>query len=155
MRNGIKVIGACMALALAGMTQAADGVSLNAGRVRADDTAKLAKFYQDAFGMKEVQRIEMPNMLEIMLNFGDTEAAAKANPAAQVVIMQAPRPKEADTIPHIIFNVTDMNATVARVKAAGGKMDREPFEFQKSGIFIGMLTDPQGNKVELLQFPKK
>ncbi len=48
-----------------------------------------------------------------------------------------------------------MAATVAAVKAAGGKMDAEPKEFGKTGIMIGMLVDPAGNHVEMIQRPKK
>ncbi len=44
----------------------------------------LEKFYETAFGMQEVQRI---GRNEVMLNFGDSVATAKANPAAQIVIM--------------------------------------------------------------------
>ncbi|MEJ0008445.1 MAG: hypothetical protein WDM77_19305 [Steroidobacteraceae bacterium] len=63
------------------------GVALNAARVGAVDVAALARFYQAAFGLQEVNRLELPGRLEIMLNFGDSVAAAKANPAAQIVIM--------------------------------------------------------------------
>ena len=57
-------------------------------------------------------------------------------------------------IPHLIFNVTDMNATVAAITAAGGKMDRAPFVFGNSGITIGLGVDPEGNHFEMLQQPK-
>jgi predicted enzyme related to lactoylglutathione lyase len=60
-----------------------------------------------------------------------------------------------DDLPHVVFNVTDMTATVAALKAAGGKMEREPFEFGKSGIMIGMGVDPAGNHFEMIQQPKK
>lgn len=142
------------ALMVAGAAHA-DGVSLNGGRVGATDSPALAKFYEAAFGLKEVQRLTFPNMIEIMMNFGDTAEAAKKNPAAQIVIMQVKSIDATDTVPHLIFNVTDMNATVAKLKAAGGKMDAEPKEFGKTGIVIGMATDPAGNHIEMLQQPKK
>jgi predicted enzyme related to lactoylglutathione lyase len=44
---------------------------------------------------------------------------------------------------------------VAALKAAGGKMEREPFEFGKTGIWIGMGIDPAGNHFEMIQQPKK
>ena len=34
-----------------------------------------------------------------------------------------------DPIAHVILNVTDMDATVAAIKAAGGSMDGEPRPF--------------------------
>jgi hypothetical protein len=72
--------GASLLVALA----APAGVTLNAARVAAVDVPALEKFYETAFGMQEVQRI---GSQEVMLNFGDSVAAAKANPAAQIVIM--------------------------------------------------------------------
>lgn len=143
------------AAAVLGVATAQADVTLNAVRVGAKDVASLAKFYQAAFGMQEVQRITAPTFLEIMLNFGGTADAAKANKGSQVVIMQRAADDGADTLPHVIFNVTDVTAVVAAAKAAGGKVEREPFEYEKTGIMIGMLIDPAGNHIELLQQPKR
>ena len=54
-------------------------VTLNSVRVGAQDTAVLAKFYEAAFGMFEVNRINVPGGAEIFVNFGATADAAKAN----------------------------------------------------------------------------
>jgi len=148
------LVGMGAALLLAGAAQA-DGVSFNSARVGATDSPALAKFYEAAFGLKEVQRLTFPNMIEIMLNFGDTTEEAKKNPNAQIVIMQVKSVPAQDTVPHLIFNVTDMDATVAKLKAAGGKMDADPKEFGKTGIIIGMATDPAGNHIEMIQQPRK
>jgi predicted enzyme related to lactoylglutathione lyase len=58
-----------------------------------------------------------------------------------------------DQVAHLIFDVTEMDSTVAAVKAAGGTVQREPFEFGDTGIRIGIVSDPAGNLVELLQQP--
>ncbi len=144
--------GACAMFALAGGAQA--GVTLNAARVGAEDVAALARFYESAFGLQEVNRLEFPGMLEIMLNFGDTVAAAKANPGAQIVIMHRASNAIADPVPHLILDVTDIAATGAAVKAAGGSMDGEPRPFGKSGMVIGFAVDPAGNRIELIQPPR-
>ena len=127
------------------------GVTLNAARVAAVDVPALEKFYKAAFGMQEVQRI---GSMEVMLNFGDSVATAKANPAAQIVIMHRDSDDQKDAIAHLIFNVTDMDATVAAITAAGGKVDRKPFVFGNTGITIGLAEDPAGNHIEMLQQPK-
>jgi predicted enzyme related to lactoylglutathione lyase len=142
-------LGVCAALL--GMGSAQAGVTLNSARVGAVDVAALEKFYEAAFGMQEVQKI---GTTEVMLNFGDTVAAAKANPGSQIVIMHRDSDETKDTIAHVIFNVTDMNATVAAITAAGGKMERAPFVFGNSGITIGLGVDPAGNHFEMLQQPK-
>ena len=133
----------------------AAGITLNGIRVGAKDVTALAKFYQSAFGMFEVQRIQNPQMLEIMLDFGATAEAAKANAGADVVIMQRATDDGADTMAHLIFTVTDMDAVVKAIKAAGGKMERDPFEYGNTGIRIGMGIDPAGNHFEMLQFAKR
>jgi len=46
-----------------------------------------------------------------------------------------------------------MDGLVKAIKAAGGKMEREPFVFGNSGIRIGMGIDPAGNHFEMIQAP--
>ena len=130
------------------------GVTLGAGRVGAEDVAATAKFYESAFGLKEVNRIQVRDTVEIFLNFGDTVDAAKANTNAQILVMHRASNAIDDPVPHLILYVTDIAATAAAVKAAGGKMDGEPRPFGKSGMVIGMALDPAGNRLELIQRPK-
>jgi predicted enzyme related to lactoylglutathione lyase len=145
-------VAAGAAFMLAGIAQA--GVTLNAARVGGSDVAALAKFYESAFGLKEVNRLQFPGMLEIMMNFGDTTAAAKANPAAQIVVMHRAQALE-DPVPHVVLNVSDVKATAAAVKAAGGSRRGEPRPFGKTGIVIGIAADPAGNLIEMIQQPKR
>ena len=65
------VIAATAVLLLASSARAQ--VKLDSVRVGAQDTAALAKFYQSAFGMFEVNRINVPGGAEIFLNFGDPQ----------------------------------------------------------------------------------
>ncbi len=139
--------------AVLAMATANAGVSLNSVRIGAKDVAAVAKFYQAAFGMWEVQRISQPNMLEIMLAFGATVEAAKANTGSQIVIMQRAADDSSDTLAHVILSVTDAVATTKAAKAAGARVEREPFEYNKTGIWIAMLVDPAGNHIEMLQMP--
>ena len=128
-------------------------VTLNSVRVGAKDTVALAKFYEAAFGMQEVNRIDSPGGPEVFVNFGATVDAAKANKSEPVVLMHRDSDDIKDAIPHIIFNVKDMAATVAAIKAAGGSMASEPRPFRNSGIVIGIAMDPAGNRIEMIQRP--
>ncbi len=151
MKNLLKIA----AIALIAMPALAD-VSLNGVRVGAKDTEGLAKFYSAAFGMAEVQRIPQQGQSgpEIMLNFGKTPAAAQANRnklgGSDIVIMPRASDDVKDEIAHVVLNVTDIDATVAAVKAAGGKMERDVFVYGGT-IKIGMAVDPAGNHIELIQ----
>lgn len=128
-------------------------VTLNSVRVGAKDTAALAKFYQAAFGMKEVNRIDSPGGAEIFVNFGATTDTAKANKSEPIVIMHRDSDDAKDPIAHVILNVKDMAATVAAIKAAGGSMTGEPRPFGNTGIVIGIAVDPAGNRIEMIQRP--
>jgi len=88
------------------------------------------------------------------LNFGATEAAAKANTGPQVVLMPRPSDDIADTMPHLIFNVDDIHQAMAAIKTAGGVMQTEtPVSIPDGGatIMIAIARDPAGNPLELIQ----
>lgn len=144
------VMMATAALLLAGAAHAQ--VSLNSVRVGAQDTAVLAKFYESAFGMFEVNRINVPGGAEIFVNFGATADAAKANKSEPIVITHRDSDLK-DPIAHVILNVKDMSATVAAIKAAGGSMAGDPRSFGSTGIMIGIAIDPSGNRIEMIQRP--
>ncbi len=146
-----NVMMATAALLLASAAHAQ--VTLNSARVGGQDTAALAKFYESAFGMFEVNRITVPGGAEIFLNFGATADAAKANKSTPVVITHRDSNDLKDPIAHLIFDVKDVKATAAAVKAAGGSMAGEPRAFGNTGIMIGIAIDPDGNRLELIQRP--
>ena len=128
-------------------------VTLNSVRVGAQDTAALAKFYEAAFGMQEVNRINVPGGAEIFVNFGATVDAAKANKSEPIVIMHRDSDDIKDPIAHVILNVKDMAATVAAIKSAGGSMAGDPRPYGNTGILIGIAIDPAGNRIEMIQRP--
>ena len=128
-------------------------VTLNSVRVGAQDPVALAKFYEAAFGMYEVNRINVPGGPEIFVNFGATSDAAKANKSEPIVITHRDADNLKDPIAHVILNVKDMAATVAALKAAGGSMAGDPRAFGNTGMLIGIAIDPVGNRLELIQRP--
>ena len=129
-------------------------VTLNSVRIGAADTVAIAKFYEAAFGMQEVNRIDVLGGPEVFVNFGATADAAKANKGLPIVIMHRESDATKDPIAHVILNVTNMNATVAAIKAAGGSMDGDPRPFRNTGIVLGIATDPAGNRIEMIQRPQ-
>ena len=148
------VYGVIGALVLLTPAAASAQVTLNSVRIGAADTVALAKFYEAAFAMQEVNRIEVPGGPEIFVNFGATTDAAKANKGLPIVIMHRDSDAVKDAIAHVILNVTNMNTTVAAIKAAGGSLDGDPRPFRNTGIVIGIATDPAGNRIELIQRPQ-
>ena len=150
MSNIVKTAAlACAALMAIGAAHAE--VTLDSVRLGAVNVEALAKFYQSAFGLQEVSRIQAPGGPELFLNFGATVDAAKANKNLRIVIMHRDSNAIKDPVPHLIFDVTDLAATSAAVKAAGGSMEGEPVTLGSAGIVIGIAVDPAGNRLELIQ----
>jgi len=144
-------ITAFAALLLAG---AAHGqLVLDSVRIAAKDTIALAKFYHDAFGMQEVNRVVNPTGTEVFVNFGATVDEAKANKNPFMILFHRESDDVKDPIPHIIFKVNDMAATVAAIKAAGGTMTGAPRPFGNTKTILGFAVDPAGNRIELIQRP--
>ena len=142
-------ISAALLLAYAAHAQ----VSLDSVRLAAKDTIALAKFYQAAFGMQEVNRIVNPGGTEVFVNFGATVEAAKANKNPLMILFHRDSDDVKDPTTHVIFAVKDMAATVAAVKAAGGTMSGDPRPFGNTGTVLGFAIDPAGNRIELIQRP--
>jgi predicted enzyme related to lactoylglutathione lyase len=149
MKKTYTTISAMLLLAGAAHAQ----VTLNSVRVAAKDTVALSKFYEAAFTMQEVNRIDSPGGPEVFVNFGATTEAAKANKSEPIVIMHRDSDDVKDPIAHVILNVKDMTATVSAIKAAGGSMAGDPRPFGKTGIVIGIAIDPAGNRIEMIQRP--
>ncbi len=142
-------VSATLLLATAAYAQ----VTLNSARIGAKDTVALAKFYHDAFGMQEVNRVVNPGGTEVFVNFGATVEAAKANKNPLMILFHRDSDDVKDPIPHVIFSVKDMASTVAAVKAAGGTMTGDPRPFGNTGTILGFAIDPAGNRIELIQRP--
>jgi lactoylglutathione lyase len=52
---------------------------------------------------------------------------------------------------HIALGVEDAYATCEKIRAAGGKITREPGPVQGGSTVIAFVTDPDGYKIELIQ----
>jgi predicted enzyme related to lactoylglutathione lyase len=139
-----------LAFAFILVANAQAGVTLAAARIGAVDVEGVAKFYRSAFGMNEFMRLDLPEIKEIMLNFGDTVEAAKANPNPWIVIMGRPS-NDIKEVPHLVLYVSDMKATVIAIKAAGGTVEGVPSAFGDAGMIVGFAADPAGNRMELIQ----
>jgi predicted enzyme related to lactoylglutathione lyase len=123
-------------------------------RLSADDVPGLAKFYEAAFGLKEIDHVGQPPT-EIIMRYGATMAAAKAGSSPEFLVAKR-EGGTGDQVAHAIFHVSDINATVAAAKAAGAKMKGDVASVPIGGtpIKIATMTDPDGNVLEVMELPK-
>ena len=129
-------------------------VTVMAVRLGASDVVKLAKFYEAAFGLKEIDRVGNPTT-EIIMRYGATVAEAKKGASPEFLLLKRDGAAAKDPMHHAIFRVSDIKASVAAAKAAGAKVDRDVMTAPIGGtpIKIAMLTDPDGNALELMELP--
>ena len=129
-------------------------VTVMAVRLGANDVVKLAKFYETAFGLKEIDRVGNPTT-EIIMRYGATVAAAKAGASPEFLLLKREGSAGKDPIHHAILRVSDVKASLAAAKAAGATVERDVMTAAIGGspIKIAMLVDPDGNALELMELP--
>jgi predicted enzyme related to lactoylglutathione lyase len=152
MRRTITAVLGLSAVAWAALAQA--DVTVMAVRLPAKDVVALAKFYDTAFGLKQIDQVGQP-ATEIIMRYGATAAAAKAGSSPEFLIehLDGAAP---GAMAHAIFHVSDIAATVAAAKGAGAKVQGEIQTVPIGGapIKIATVVDPDGNVLELMELPK-
>lgn len=151
-----RVITAILGLTAATwLTWAHADVTVLAVRLGAKDVVALAKFYDAAFGLKQIDRVGQPPT-EIIMRYGATVAAAKAGSSPEFLVQRREPGAVNDPITHVIFHVSDIGATVAAAKAAGATIKRDVASVALGGMSLkeARLVDPDGNALELLELPK-
>src|SRR5215467_8658738 len=99
-------------------------VTVMAVRLGASDVVALARFYDAAFGLKEIDRVGNPTT-EIIMRYGATVAAAKAGASPEFLLLKRDGPAVKDPMHHAILRVSDIKASVAAAKAAGATVERD------------------------------
>jgi catechol 2,3-dioxygenase-like lactoylglutathione lyase family enzyme len=132
--------------------------SVLAVRLGAKDAATLAKFYDAAFGLKQIDKVVDKDgaTTEVIMRYGTSAAAAKAGSSPEFLVAKREGGDTPGSMAHAIFHVSDINATVAAAKAAGATMKGEVGSVTIGGapIKIATMTDPDGNVLEIMELPK-
>jgi len=136
-------------------TAASADVTVLAVRLGAKDVPALAKFYESAFGLKEIDHVGTPPT-EIIMRYGATAEAAKAGSSPEFLVARRDPAAGPDTIMHAVFRVSDLAGTVRAAKAAGAtvKSDVAPITIGGMALKSATLVDPDGNVLEIMQLPK-
>jgi predicted enzyme related to lactoylglutathione lyase len=130
-------------------------VAVMAVRLGAKDVVTLAKFYDAAFGLKEIDRVGQPPT-EIIMRYATSVAEAKAGSSPEFLLTRREPGAANDSMPHAIFHVSDMNATLAAAKSAGAtpKGNVASVKIGSMPVKVAQLVDPEGNVLELMELPK-
>jgi predicted enzyme related to lactoylglutathione lyase len=114
-----------------------------------DDQARVAKFYESAFGW------QMKTLAEDMGNYvlATTTETDKNGPRRPGAINGGFYPKKPDwpaQYPSIVIAVDDVKESMKKVTEAGGKVLGEPMEIPGVGKYVSII-DTEGNRVSMLQ----
>ena len=141
-------------IAATGLTWVHADVTVLAVRLGANDVVELAKFYDTAFGLKEIDRVGEP-ATEIIMRYGETVAAAKDGTSPEFLVQRRETGAAKDPMAHAIFHVSDLAASVAAAKAAGATMEGDVVTVPIGGmpVKIATVVDPDGNVLELMELP--
>ena len=120
----------------------------------ARDKARMRKFYESSFGWKTKQLgKEMGEYVIAMTSETDKNMMVKKPGTINGGFYQ----RSDDPLtqaPSFVIQVENLEKSMEKVKAAGGKINREPQDIPGIGMFTS-FTDTEGNIVSMMQPRKK
>ena len=122
---------------------------LGAVGIGVKDLKASTDFYVEVLGLRVLRRYELGYINEVVLGYADADTA-------KVVLMNWPndtsRRYDGNDV-KLVFSVNDPAAVLARIKARGGKVDREATPIDVlNGRIVGLGRDPDNYVIELLGY---
>ena len=119
--------------------------------LRVQDLDKSIAFYTGMLGMRELRRNEVPGGRYTLafVGYGD-EKSASVIELTYNWDQQGPY-QQGNAFGHLAIGLPDVYAACEALRAAGGKVTREPGPVQHGTTVIAFVEDPDGYKVELVQ----
>jgi catechol 2,3-dioxygenase-like lactoylglutathione lyase family enzyme len=125
----------------------ASAMSLLTVAVPSTDLARSTAFYVGGLGLTAAGRMETANATEAPLIFPG------GGPPLMLIASKAPGAAlpVRGMLNRVVLNVPDVKGLEARLAAAGYPAKRPPFEEPQHHIVVGVIEDPDGNVLELVQ----
>lgn len=117
--------------------------------LRVGDLDRSLAFYTRVLGMKLLRKKEYPDGKFTLAFVGYGEESDTA--VLELTYNWGVEKYELGTAyGHIALGVDDVYATVEKIRAAGGKVVREPGPMQHGSTVLAFVEDPDGYRIELL-----
>ncbi len=128
------------------------------------DLDQAIAFYRDVFGFAELSRVNVRGAsAETLMQLPDVRVRAVflEREGTRIELLhykapsarpQAPRALNDVGLTHLSFRVSDIEAVIARVEAAGGSALRHTL-VEQDGFKSAFVLDPGNTRIELLQMP--
>lgn len=117
--------------------------------LRVGDLDRSLDFYTRVLGMKLLRRKDYPDgkFTLAFVGYGDESDTA----VLELTHNWGVEKYEVGTgYGHVALGVDDVRAAVEKIRAAGGKVVREPGPMQHGSTMLAFVEDPDGYRIELL-----
>lgn len=117
--------------------------------IRVGDLDRSLDFYTRVLGMKLLRRKDYPDgkFTLAFVGYGDESDTA----VLELTHNWGVEKYEVGTgYGHVALGVDDVRAAVEKIRAAGGKVVREPGPMQHGSTMLAFVEDPDGYRIELL-----
>jgi lactoylglutathione lyase len=118
--------------------------------IRVNDLEQSIRFYRDTLGMKLISKDDFPEgkFSLAFLSYGET----KSDPCIELTFNWDRNSYSlGDAFGHIALGTKDIFKTCDEIRAAGGKIVREPGPMKHGKTVIAFIEDPNGYKIELIE----
>ncbi|WP_394842781.1 lactoylglutathione lyase [Pendulispora brunnea] len=118
--------------------------------LRVGDLEASKRFYCEVLGMKVIREKEYPSgqFTLCFVGFGDEDA----NTVLELTYNWGTSKYElGNAFGHIALATPNIYDAVERIRAAGGKVTREPGPMKHGTTVIAFVEDPDGYKIELIE----
>lgn len=126
-------------------------MSFSSTKIVVADLDKAMRFYAGTLGMKEAARYSRPDLQEIMLNFPGEQIP-------QLVLVYYPDNRKIElgnAYGYLVFVTPDIKGLVAKIKANGYEVVREPSAMGDLKISVAFAKDHEGRPIELVELAQK
>lgn len=118
--------------------------------LRVNDLAESKRFYCDVLGMKVLREKDYPDG-KFTLCFVGYDDESKATVLELTHNWDTKSYEIGTAFGHIALGTPDVADACAKIRAAGGKVTREPGPMKFGTTIIAFVEDPNGYKIELIQ----
>ena len=118
--------------------------------IRVNDLDQSVKFYTELLGMKELRRTDVPDGRYTLafVGYGDESS----NTVLELTYNYGVDHYDVGTaFGHLALGVSDIRASVEKLRDAGAKIIREPGPVKFGTTVIAFIEDPNGYKIELIE----
>ena len=120
--------------------------------LRVGDLPRSLAFYTGVLGMNHLRTTERPEQKYSLAFVGFGKGLADGHAELELTHNHGVDSYELGTaFGHLAIGVPDIAATCERVRAAGGKITREPGPVKGGTTIIAFVEDPDGYKIELIE----